>query len=141
MLKTVVFFLMFLPALIFAENSAEHSKGEKLLNRFWKDMKEGHVKAIKKYTSPQFQSEHWNGACNRAQELNLIANLNLTSYSLSSVKITEEHNVLIISYLAEVNETINNQVINSTSPRLTIFEKVHDKWKLVAHANLGHPIQ
>jgi hypothetical protein len=136
MLKNVFFVLMFLPVLIFADTS----KGEKLLNRFWRDMKEGRVEAIKKYTSPKFQSVHYDGARTKAQELNLIANLHMTSYALTQVKITKEHNVFIISYFAQVTETINGLPITSNTPRLTIFKDIHDSWKLVAHANLSVPL-
>jgi hypothetical protein len=137
MVRNFLFILLFLPALIFADSSKE---GGKLLNRVWRDMKEGRVDAIKKYTSPKFQSVHYDGARNRSQELNLIAQLNMTSYSLTHVKVTEEHNVLIISYFAQVTETINDIVVTSNTPRLTVFEKVHDKWKWVGHASLTIPI-
>jgi hypothetical protein len=135
MLKKLLFIFLFLPLFAFADTS----KGEKLLNRLWKDMKEGNVKAIKKYTSPKFQAVHYDGARNRCQELQLIANLHMQFYSLSDIKITKEHNVYIISYFAEVDELINGQPVSRTTPRLTIFEKVDDHWKWVAHASLVQP--
>ena len=135
MVKKFLFLILFLPVFVFADGS----KGEKLLDRLWKDMKEGNVKAIKKYTSFDFQSVHYDGARDRHGELQLIANLHLQAYSLTSIKVTEEKNVLIITYLAQVQEMINGQPVTSTSPRLSAFEKVKGKWKWIAHASLGAP--
>jgi hypothetical protein len=135
MLRKFLLIILFLPVFAFADGS----KGEKLLNHLWKDMKEGNVRSIKKYTSPEFQSVHYDGARDRSEELQLIANLHLQSYSLTSIKITEERNVLIITYLAQVQEMINGQPVASTSPRLSAFEKVKGKWKWIAHASLSTP--
>jgi hypothetical protein len=136
MLKKFLFVLLFLPIFAFADCS----KGEKLLNHLWKDMKEGNVKAIKKYTSPKFQSVHWFGAEDRCGELKLIANLNIQSYALTDVKIKEEHNVIIITYFATVQETVGGGPVSIKAPRLTIFEKVDGKWKWIAHASLVTPL-
>ena len=133
MLKKLLLVLLVLPALSFA---GENAKGYMLLNRLWKDMQAGNIKTIKNYTSEKFQSVHQDGARNRAQELKLIANLHLTAYQLTDVKITKDHNVFIISYVANATETINNVPITATSPRLTVFEKHEGKWKWVANANL-----
>lgn len=136
MLKNFLFVLMFLPALVFADSS----KGEKLLNRFWSDMKAGKVEKIKGYTSEKFQSVHYDGARNRHQELDLIANLHLTSYILSQIKITQpENDTYTITYFAQVTETIGGQPVTSNTPRMTTFQKIHDNWKLISHANLAVP--
>lgn len=137
MLKKILFAFLFLPIFAFADGS----RGEKLLNHLWNDMKEGNVEKIKKYTSEDFQSVHFDGARDREQELVLIANLHMQAYSLTNVKITKERNLLIISYYAEVQTSINKTpyLEFSPTPRLTIFEKINGKWKWVAHANLALP--
>ena len=136
MLKNILFILLFVPAVIFAKSTT----GEKLLNRLWSDMKNGNVECIKKYTSPKFQSVHYDGARTRCQELTLIANLHMTSYVLSEVKITKTEDLLIISYFANVTETINSVPSTTNTPRLTVFQKIHDKWKWVGHASLNVPL-
>lgn len=135
MLRKFLFIFLFIPLFAFADSS----KGEHLLNRLWKDMKEGNVKAIKKYTTQKFQSVHFDGARDRSGELNLIANLHLQSYVLSNIKVTEEHNVIIITYLAQVQELINGAPVSTTAPRLTIFQKIKGDWKWISHASLVIP--
>lgn len=135
MLKKFFFFVLFLPIFAFADAPKE----QRLLNRLWNDMKEGHVKAIKKYTCEDFQSLHFDGARNRCQELYLISNLHMQSYSLTNVVVTKGHNLLIFSYIATVQELIGGQPIVGSAPRLTIFEKVDGKWKWVSHASVAVP--
>ena len=139
MLKHVLCVLMLLPAVMFADCSkiecekVTRSKGEKLLRRFWNDMRDRNTNLIKRYTSPKFQSVHSFGALNRKGELLLIADLTFTSYTLTDIRITREHNVYIISYWTKKDTD------DLRTPRLTIFEKVEGKWKLVAHASFPHP--
>ncbi len=146
MLKHVLCVLMLLPAVMFADCSkvdcekGTRSKGERLLRRFWNDMRDKNTDLIKRYTSPKFQSVHWFGAFNRKCELELISHLGFNEYELSRIKIKKEHNVYIISYWAKVSETIQGSPCMEEMPRLTIFEKVDGDWKLVAHANLTWPI-
>lgn len=135
MLKKLLFVLVAIPVFAFADSST----GEKLLNRLWKDFKEGNVKKIKEYTSAKFQSVHYDGARDRKGELQLIANLHLQSYTLTDKKFTREHNVLIITYTANVVEMINNQPVSKQAPRMSIFEKIDGKWKWIAHASLVVP--
>ncbi len=138
MIQHVLCVLMLLPAVMFADCSkvdcekGTRSKGEKLLRRFWNDMRDKNTDLIKRYTSPKFQSVHPEGALDRKEELQLIASFNFTSYTLSDIRITRERNVYIISYWAQKGL---EEAVEPVAPRLTIFEKVHGKWKLVAHAN------
>ena len=119
---------------------ADCSKGEKLLRRFWNDMRDRKVECIKKYTSSKFQSVHYDGARNKKEELLLISKLNFSVYNLSEIKITKERNVYIMTYFVQVSETINDILFTAKTPRMTIFEKINGKWKLVAHANLNVPM-
>lgn len=134
MFKKILFALMLLPIIAFADCSKEaYIKGEKLLNRLWKDMKECHIKAIKNYSSKHFQSIHRDGVRNLWQELNLIKNLHIAEYTLSNISISKEHNVFIITYVATVLKDGEEMPIRAN--RMTTFEKVDGHWKWTSHAN------
>ena len=136
-MKKVLFMLMFLPALAFADVP----RGEKLVQRLWKDMQESNVDAIKQYTSKNFQSLHWFGAFNRYQELDLIKNLHIVSYELRDIKATQGDNCIVVTYNVLVTESIQESQFTSLAPRLSVWKKVGNEWKWVAHANLATPFQ
>ena len=137
MLKKVLFFVLALPTLAFCSSTKEN----RLLYRLWNDMKTTNMYDLGKFTSKHFQSAHYDGARNKSQELQLIANLHMTDYTLSDIKRTKSHNVLIFTYFATTTETINDYPITSTSERISVFQKHKGSWRWIAHANLVYPVQ
>lgn len=127
---------MFLHLAAFANVSGE---GKYLLNRFWKDMKEGDTHNIAKYMDKEFQAVHSYGAQDKSGELQIIKNLHMTKYTLSNIVETERESLLIQTYEADVQRTIDGQTVTTTAPRMTIWKHVDGHWKLVAHANLTPP--
>jgi len=137
MWKKLLCVLMVLPALAFAGEIKDH----KVLYRLWNDMKEANVKAIKKYTSPSFQAVRYNGAQNRAQELQIIANLHMTGYTLTNIVVTKNRHVLVFTYNAATTETVSGQVMSDTpTQRITVFERKEGKWIWVSHASFAQPL-
>ena len=132
MLKKLLFVLFAFPVLAFCSAPKEN----RLLYRLWNDMKTANMYDLGKFTSNNFQSAHTDGARNKTQELQLIANLNMTGYTLSNIKHTKTHNTLIFTYVATTTETINDIIITSSSERLSVFQKHDGKWFWIAHASL-----
>ena len=132
MLKKFFLLALALPALAFCSAS----KDNRLLYRLWNDFLTANMYDLNKFTSKEFQSVHTDGALNKTQELQLVANLNMTSYTLSSIKHTKTHGVLIFTYMAATTETINGTPITATSERISVFQKKGNSWYWIAHANL-----
>ena len=132
MLKKLFFLVLALPTMAFCSSTKEN----KLLYRLWNDFKTANIYDLNKFTSRAFQSVHTDGALNKSQELVLVAGLNMTSYTLSQIKRTKAHNVIIFTYLAATTETINGTPITATMERISVFEKHGGSWYWVAHANL-----
>ena len=141
--------LKFVPVLIFAfltinqvalaeqKPSSSLVQGEKLVHKFWADIKTGDIAAIEKYMAKGFQSVHQDGTRTREQEIELIKGLYLGEYTLSNFKVTQNGPVILATYLVSVKETINGKRLSSEpAPRLSIFLKKDDGWKWIAHANL-----
>jgi hypothetical protein len=133
MLKKLLFVALALPMLAFCSQSKEN----KLLYRLWNDFKTANLYDLNKFTSDEFQSAHSDGARNKTQELQLIAGLNMTGYTLSQIKHTETHGVIIFTYMATTTETINNVTQTSTAERLSVFQKHGKKWLWIANASLA----
>jgi hypothetical protein len=137
MLKKLLFVALAFPVLAFCSSSKEN----RLLYRLWNDMQTSSMHDLGKFTSKHFQSAHYDGARNKAQELQLIANLHMTEFALSDIRHTRTHDTVIFTYVATTTETINDQPITASAERLSVFQKHDGKWFWIAHANLVAPVQ
>ena len=132
MLKKLFFVALALPALAFCS-----PKENRVLYRLWNDFKTTNMNDLNTFTSNEFQSAHSDGARNKTEELDLVAHLNITDYTLTNIKRTQTHGLLIFTYVSTTTETINNVSITSTSERMSVFQKHGKKWVWVAHASLA----
>jgi hypothetical protein len=142
-IKCLIILLMFVcwfPAKLMAEDVEPldvEPLGEELLRQLWQDFKERDVSALEKMMVPGFQSIHQDRAGDRASELALIKGLHLSDFTLSNIVVTENENVLVVTYLVSVAETIEGRRLNrEPASRLTVFVKSEEGWKWLAHANL-----
>jgi hypothetical protein len=56
----------------------------------------------------------------------------------SELKVTSHDNMMVVSYLIESDQTIDNEPVAPVAPRLTVFRKAGDTWLVVAHSNFAH---
>lgn len=116
---------------------SEISLGEKLETQMWEDMKHRNFTDVEKNIADKFQSIHSFGALSREGEIALIKDLYLGSYEITDLKVTENEDTLVVTYLISVKEKIKNQDLSEKpAPRLSVWQKFDDKWKWIAHANL-----
>jgi len=111
--------------------------GEKLETQMWEDMKHRNFTAVENNIAPQFQSIHSFGSLTREAEIDLIKNLYLGSYDISNIKVTENGDTMVVTYLISVREKIEDKQLSSKpAPRLSVWKKINDKWQWIAHVNL-----
>ena len=116
----------------------EKADGEQMERQIWKDFKVGNMEVISAKISDAFQSVHQDGARNKEQELKLLKNVNLGDYELSEFKTSQEDNVLVVTYMISVKETIDGKVLSTDpAPRLSTWIKEDGTWKWISHANLN----
>jgi uncharacterized protein DUF4440 len=121
-----------------AESAPQGSEGEKLVRQLFSDMKAKNTAALEKWLAPGFQSLHEDGARNREEEMKLLKGLNLSDYTLSNFKVTQNGPVLIVTYSFSGEETVGGKRLSKRpSLRLTIFQKTDSGWQWLAHANLN----
>lgn len=136
MLKQTLATLTILTGLILPL-SAEMSLGEKLETQMWENMLHRNFTDVEKSIADQFQSVHTFGALGRNEEIELIKNLYLGSYKISDVKVTENGDTLVVTYLISVQEKIENKNLSAKpAPRLSVWQKINDRWMWITHANL-----
>ncbi|NEX15006.1 MAG: nuclear transport factor 2 family protein, partial [Prosthecochloris sp.] len=88
---------MLIASPLFAAVNAQYP-GEKLVRKLFADMKSGNVTSIEAMISPAFQSAHQDGARDRDQEIELIRNLKMGTFSLGDFKESREGDVLVVTY-------------------------------------------
>jgi len=126
-----------LPAVAGENVATDKSLGEKLVRQVWTDMKNLDVASLEKTMTKGFQSVHEYGSLDREQEIALIKEVKVGKYSLSDIKVTRDGPVIVVTYLASVEETIKGKRLHmKPAPRLSVFLKTDGGWKWLAHANL-----
>jgi hypothetical protein len=56
----------------------------------------------------------------------------------TDLKVTNHAGSLVVSYMIESDQTIDNEPVARLAPRLTVFRKEGNKWLVVAHSNFAH---
>jgi hypothetical protein len=128
MLRGIIFALLILPTLMFAGSS----QGEKLVKQLFKDVQEKKFHKIEDYTASYFQLLQANGAYNKNQFMKLLKSFSLQTYVLSNFKETKKHGVIIETFTGKSTILSNGQIITQNGPRMTVWQKVHDDWKLIS---------
>jgi hypothetical protein len=111
--------------------------GEQQVEKLWSDFAQADLAALDRYVAPGFQSLHEDGARDWSQERLLVAGLKLSPYVLSDYKVTREGDVLVVTYLCRVGETIAAaRLAKAPTPRLDVFQQTAGEWKLLSHVNV-----
>ena len=119
-------------------NETPSVDGEKLVRQLWSDFKMNNKEIFENWIVDGFQSVHQDGSRNKAEQITLLMNLNLGDYTLSNFKTTQNENIVIVTYTVSVHETIDGKVLpTAPAQRLSIFQKIDNDWKWIAHANLN----
>ena len=121
---------------------ADMPRGEKFVQRLWKDIKAGNIKKIGHYTSKHFQGVANNQMFSRCEKLNFLKNLKISDYRFTDIRTTEGEKVITVTY--QVFVTSAPQIKQQPVPdlpgfiesRLDVWKKYDGKWKWVADAAL-----
>ncbi|NKB49668.1 MAG: DUF4440 domain-containing protein [Alphaproteobacteria bacterium] len=58
-------------------------------------------------------------------------------FSHEDLVVTVDDDVMVVRYFLRIDETIDDKPVKKRAPRLTVFRKIDDIWKVVAHSNFG----
>ena len=56
-------------------------------------------------------------------------------FSHEDIVATKSDDVLVVRYFLRIDETIDGKPVKKRAPRLTVFRKIGDVWKVVSHSN------
>ena len=114
---------------------AEPVDGEQLVRQLWRISATNKWAEHEAMISPAFQALHAFGAVDKTQELEILEKVDFKDFDLIDFKTTRHDNVLVVTYLAGVTETIHGerQTVQH-APRMTVFIKTDTGWQWLAHA-------
>ena len=58
-------------------------------------------------------------------------------FSHEDLVVTAADDVLVVRYFLRIDETIDGKPVKKRAPRLTVFRKIDQVWKVVSHSNFG----
>ncbi|PLW92313.1 MAG: hypothetical protein C0592_11475 [Marinilabiliales bacterium] len=113
------------------------ASGEELVNQLWTNLQNADTAADNSFMADGFQAVHEDGANDKAAELELIAGLNIDSYTISNLICTQNNDVIVATYIVSVEETIEGQRLSKDpAARMSVFMVEEGSWKWISHANL-----
>lgn len=114
--------------------------GKKLVRELWNTAATKQWPQKVNTISPAFQSVHTFGARDKAQELALLDKVDFTKYVLSGFRTTRQGPLLVVTYLAKVEESVDGmRAEGKTIPRMSVFIKTDQGWQWLAHASVPMP--
>jgi hypothetical protein len=97
----------------------------------------GDPAAIEKVLAPEYQILRSDGTgYNKAEYMNVLPKQAKRS-RFNGIVATGNDRLMVLRYVIATDQTINGQVVQAVSPRLSVFRKAGESWLLVAHANFA----
>lgn len=110
----------------------------KLEIELWGYARDKKFDKLETWFAPDYQLINEHGAKGRKAALEAIRKYDLSDFRLSDFKVARTGPVVVLSYFAEVAETIDGKRIQKLkAPRVSVWLKTDKGWKTVAHVNLN----
>jgi Domain of unknown function (DUF4440) len=122
-----------------APASGRAALGNKLVVRFFDDVRDHRVADLRKFLSPAFQIQRADGSRMRKAEY-LRSLPTIRSYKMRSLRVTAAGDVLVATYEVAADQVIGGREFKTGyAPRISTFLHSAGGWQIVAHANFNTP--
>ena len=110
------------------------------VSRFFALLKSRDVAGIAEFLSPAFQLQRADGTGSDKFNYVAIEPADITSYEITELRATQDGDILVARYFADVVGTVNRRPYSpGPVPRLSVFVWNGVQWQLAAHANFNPP--
>ncbi|MDZ4736930.1 MAG: nuclear transport factor 2 family protein [Rhodospirillaceae bacterium] len=93
--------------------------------------------AVEKVLAPEYQIVRSDGTgYSKTEYLTVLPTQNARS-RFRDIVATGNHDLMVLRYVIETDQTIADQPVQAISPRLSVFRKEGEGWLLVAHASFA----
>lgn len=107
------------------------------INAFLGALHTGDPAKVEELLAPSFQIMRSDGSTfDKVGYLKVLPKSNALS-SFSGVRITDHGDTFVASYTVTSDQTIKGKPVEAISLRLSVFQKIEDRWLIVAHANFA----
>lgn len=113
--------------------------GERLVHRFFTELKRHDAAALRKFLAPAFQIQRADGS--RLTKREYLHHLpDVISYRVRDFRTTSTRRTVVVTYQSATKEIINGKPFKSGfAPRLSVFVRGAHGWQIVGHANFNTP--
>jgi len=119
-------------------NPAPETEARRLEELSVQLIREKNWPALEQLLSPACQFVTGQGACDRAEAMNLMKEMNLGEVRFKDFKVTQAGDNLIVSFWLSASEMIGGKALSTEfSPRLSVWQRVGSDWQCVAYADLN----
>lgn len=122
----------------FSEASATANEAQAALDGFIDALFSGDSAGIEAILAPEFQVLRGDGKSH--DKTGYLTALPKYKYRprTSDLRGTSHANMLVVTYMIESDQTIENEPVAHLAPRLTVFRREGDVWLVVSHSNFAH---
>lgn len=112
-------------------------QAENALNGWADALFSGDPEQVASVLAPQFQLVRASGeGFSREEYLQNLPSQN-KRIAWSNVVATGDQSILVLRYMADVDQVIGGKVTAGVAPRLSVFLSAGDRWLILAHANFS----
>lgn len=114
-----------------------HDEGVAAFNSFIRAVGRG-PEAVAEVLAPEFQIQRSDGSGYDRQAYidDGLSRVSIKSgWSLEDTVVTGDNDILVVRGTLVIKADVEGKPIDRRAPRLTVFRKIDDKWKVMAHAN------
>lgn len=108
--------------------------GQSLEATIWDYINDKNWDGVDSLIADTYQGVHYFGITNKQEEVDYIKRLQVKNYLLSTFLVVRNKDVIIVSYRVSYTSGDTSAVHNDL-PRLGVWQKIENEWKLVAHVN------
>ena len=136
-MRQLIFFLALLTLLVVGGAAvAEEVDFVKLERQMWGYARDKNWDKLEAGLAPGYQSVDQHSAIGLKAALAALKKMNLSDVTLSDFKVTRTGPAVVVSYKAQLAETIDGKrVPRQTAPRVSVWVKTDKGWLTIMHAN------
>ena len=117
--------------------AASEAQALEALNPWADALFSGDPAAIERVLAPEYQIVRSDGTGYGKEDYLCVLPKQTVRSQFHDIVATAHGDIMVIRYIIVTEQTIENQVVEAVSPRLSVFRREGDTWLIAAHANFA----
>lgn len=116
-------------------------EAEEAVNAWLGAVAGGDPAALEAILAPEFQIQRADGTGHDKATYIDGGAASVSEFAARDLIATRDGDLMVVRYTLVVSETIDDQPMQATAPRLTVFRWDGERWLVVAHANFARAVE